>query len=73
MASPTLGERTQWQFVRKVFNILTLGIVYEGVAFPLLWWMLDKKGNSNTEERVDLLSEFIALFGEHKIAYLSAD
>jgi hypothetical protein len=66
-------DRTQWQFGRKVFNILTLGIVHEGVAFPLLWWMLEKKGNSNTEERINLLSEFVELFREHQIAYLSAD
>ena len=66
-------DRTEWQFGRKVFNILTLGIVYQGVAFPLLWWMLDKKGNSNTDERIDLLREFVELFCEHKIDYLSAD
>ncbi len=66
-------DRTEWQFGRKVFNILTLGIVYQGVAFPLLWWMLDKKGNSNTDERIDLLQEFVELFCEHKINYLSAD
>lgn len=46
-------DRTEWKFGRKIFNILTLGIVHQGVAFPLLWWMLDKKGNSNTQERVD--------------------
>jgi hypothetical protein len=66
-------DRTEWQFGRKVFNILTLGIVYQGVAFPLLWWMLDKKGNSNTTERINLLDEFIELFCEHQIDYLSAD
>lgn len=66
-------DRTQWQLGSKVFNILTLGIVHQGVAFPLLWWMLDKKGNSNTQERIDLLEEFIELFSEYKIAYLSAD
>lgn len=66
-------DRTEWQFGNKVFNILTLGIVYQGVAFPLLWWMLDKKGNSKTNERIDLLEEFIELFCEHKIDYLSAD
>ena len=32
-----------------------LGIVHEGVAFPLLWTMLDKRGNSNSDERIDLL------------------
>jgi hypothetical protein len=35
--------------------------------------MLDKKGNSNTSERVDLFEEFIELFAEHNIAYVSAD
>ena len=66
-------DRTEWKFGCKIFNILTLGIVHQGVAFPLLWWMLDKKGNSNTQERVNLLEEFIELFCEHKIAYVSAD
>ena len=66
-------DRTEWQFGRKVFNILTLGVVHQGVAFPLLWWMLDKKGNSNTSERTDLLKEFVELFCEYQIDYLSAD
>ncbi|NJK58751.1 MAG: IS4 family transposase [Pleurocapsa sp. SU_5_0] len=66
-------DRTEWQFGSKIFNILTLGIVHQGVAFPLLWWMLDQKGNSNTIERIDLLKEFIELFDEYQIDYLSAD
>jgi hypothetical protein len=36
--------------------------VHEGVAFPLLWVMLDKKGNSNQGERIDLLDEFLTVF-----------
>lgn len=66
-------DRTNWQFGTKVFNILTLGVVHQGVAFPVLWWMLDKKGNSNTKERVKLVEEFIELFCERQIAYISAD
>ena len=66
-------DRTEWQFGSKVFNMLTLGIVHQGVAFPLLWWMLDKKDNSNTTERIDLLKEFIKLFDEYQIDYLSVD
>ena len=66
-------DRTEWQFGSKVFNILTLGVVHQGVAFPLLWWMLDKKGNSNTVERIELLKEFVELFNEYQIDYLSAD
>ena len=63
-------DRTEWKFGRKIFNILTLGIVHQGVAFPLLWWMLDKKGNSNAQERVDLLEEFVELFYERQVAYV---
>ncbi|MEO0685934.1 MAG: IS4 family transposase [Cyanobacteria bacterium J06649_11] len=66
-------DRTEWKFGKKVFNILTLGIVHQGVAFPLLWWMLDKKGMSNSNERIELLEDFIELFSSHQIAYLSAD
>lgn len=66
-------DRTSWQFGQTTFNILTLGIVHQGVAFPILWWMLDKKGNSNTLERIELMDEVIALFPERKIAYLTAD
>ena len=45
-------DRTEWQFGQTVFNILVLGVVHEGVAFPLVWTMLEKRGNSNTLERM---------------------
>lgn len=57
-------DRTEWQFGGCVFNILTLGICHQGMAFPVVFWMLDKRGNSNIEERIDLLQEFFAIFGE---------
>lgn len=36
-------DRTTREFGDCVHNILMLGVVHNGVAFPLLWWMLDKK------------------------------
>jgi len=66
-------DRTQWQFGPVVFNILTLGIVHEGVAFPVLWWMLDKKGNSSTQERINLLNEWQQLFPQRQVQCLTAD
>lgn len=35
--------------------------------------MLDKKGNSNTPERIELLNCFIALFGKYRIKAITAD
>lgn len=66
-------DRTNWSFGKTQFNILMLGVVHEGIAFPLLWTRLEKKGNSNSHERMDLLERFEAWFPEAKIAYLRAD
>jgi hypothetical protein len=66
-------DRTTWEFGNCVHNILMLGVVHNGVAFPLLWWMLDKKGNSNTDERIDLLEEFFEVFPNVEVDYLTAD
>ena len=50
-----------------------LGIVYKGVAFPLLFTTLNKGGNPNTKERIDLINRFIKLFGKQVIDSLVAD
>jgi len=42
-------------------NILVLAVAYEGIAVPVLWMFLPKKGNSNTGERVALMNRFIAI------------
>ena len=66
-------DRTDWEFGNTKINILMLGIVYDGCAFPILFTMLPKKGNSNTDERIALLNRFLELFGQHSIASLRAD
>ena len=66
-------DRTNWKFGEFNINILTLGITYKGVAFPLLFSLLDKRGNSNWEERKDIMERFIRLFGHDCIDCLVAD
>ena len=66
-------DRTNWKFGSFDINIFMLGIVYEGVAYPLLFSMLDKKGNSNTIERTELIERYIRLFGHKTIDCLLAD
>ncbi len=34
LASPTLRERTEWSFGQTRFNIVFLGVVHKGVAYP---------------------------------------
>lgn len=66
-------DRTQWDVGRTTINILTLGVAHEGIAFPLVWLMLDKKGNSNTAERIDLMERFYELFPHTQIRALTSD
>jgi hypothetical protein len=66
-------DRTEWSFGQTRFNILMLGVVHDGVAYPLIWKMLDKKGNSNSDERMDLLDRLEQIFPNVQIAYISSD
>ena len=65
-------DRTNWQRGKKNINILMLSITYKGIAIPLFWRLLDKKGNSNTNERIVLMERFIAQFGKNNIIGLLA-
>ncbi len=38
-----------------------------------MFQMLEKRGNSNQEERIDLLERFVKLFGHKCIRSLTAD
>jgi len=66
-------DRTNWKFGSSNINILVVAIVYEGVAFPVLFKLLPKFGNSSTAERIELINKFVELFGLSSIDCLMAD
>jgi hypothetical protein len=66
-------DRTNWQWGKVNINILTLGIVFKGTAIPIYWRLLNKRGNSNTVERIELMQKFIDCFGKPVIRGLLAD
>lgn len=66
-------DRTNWKLGESNINILMLGVSYKNVAFPLMFKMLDKEGNSNTDERIALMKNFIDWFGTDCIDCLLAD
>jgi hypothetical protein len=66
-------DRTDWYLGQTPLNILALGVVHQGTAFPILWAVLPKKGCSSTAERIALLDEFGRQFGFSAVAYLCAD
>lgn len=66
-------DRTNWQFSGINYNILCLTIVADGVSLPILWRMLDKRGNSSQDERKSLIMRYIELFGVDSIECLIGD
>lgn len=66
-------DRTNWKFGQQNINVLVIAVVYHGVAFPLLFKLLPKFGNSNTHERIELIERFIHLFGSASLDCLTAD
>jgi hypothetical protein len=48
-------------------------VVYKGIAIPIYWLLLNKKGNSNSKERIALLKRFIKQFGKTRIIRLLVD
>ena len=66
-------DRSNWKFGQVNINIFMLGVVYKGVAFPLLFTMLPKRGNFNSQERIDLINRFIILFGRNVMESILAD
>ena len=66
-------DRTNWKLGKANINILCLGICHIGICFPVIWVSLDKRGNSNTRERITLMERFIKIFGVEKIRCLTAD
>lgn len=66
-------DRTNWKFGSKNINILVLAVTYKGVAFPILFKVEPKAGNSSTQQRIDIINNYIKLFGLETIDCLLAD
>ena len=66
-------DRTNWRWGKSDINILMLGIVFKGTAIPIYWILLDKRGNSDTPERIALIQMFIDHFGGNCIKGILAD
>jgi hypothetical protein len=53
-------DRTHWELGKRRYNLLVIGILYQGIFFPLSWKDLGRKGNSKWDTQLELLDELIA-------------
>ena len=66
-------DRTNWKWGKRDINILMLAIVYRGIAIPIVWTLLNKRGNSDTKERIALIQRFISIFSKDRIVNVFAN
>jgi hypothetical protein len=66
-------DRTNRKFGSTDINISVLAICCKGIAFPLLFKLMPKGGNSGTKERIELMNRYIRLFGKKTIDCPVAD
>ena len=69
-------DRTNWKFGKLNINILTIGISWRGTAIPLVWMLLNKRGQSNQTERITLLQRLLNSLSQaqkNRIHYILMD
>jgi hypothetical protein len=67
-------DRTEWDFGTYQCNILMVVARHDGVGVPIFWDLLDNKsGNSNTQNRKELISKIISLIGVDRISVIVGD
>lgn len=66
-------DRTNWKFGNANINLLVLSIAWYGLSIPVYWINLAKAGNSNTKQRMKIISRMIRLIGIKNIEAVLGD
>lgn len=54
-------DGTSWQYGNRKIHLLMLCVIYKGIAIPIYWQDLAKKGISNTDERKKLFNKAVKI------------
>jgi hypothetical protein len=66
-------DRTQWSIGKKEVNYLVLAVVTRRFRVPLIWTLLDGRGNSATAVRIAIMRRYLAYFPASTVRLLVAD
>lgn len=66
-------DRTNWQRRDDDVNLLVLAVCLGDLAIPLFWVDLQHKGNSDCQQRTELVQRFLDTFGADRIRAITGD
>ena len=67
-------DRTNWQDGHSDINYFVASVIWNDIAIPLYWIMLDNNGgSSNNQQRISLIKWIVEVFGSDVISCVYAD
>lgn len=67
-------DRTNWQDGQSDINYFVASVIWNDIAIPLYWVMLDNNGgSSNNQQRISLIKWIVDVFGPDMISCVYAD
>lgn len=66
-------DRTTWELGKRVYNILAIGICFDGISIPIYFTTLDKRGTTNWTEQISFMESVLEIIPACKIECLVAD
>lgn len=66
-------DRTEWSYGKTWHNLLIVSVLYGNSAVPLMIKPLCRKGNSSTEQRIEVMEHILKNIPAHRIDALLGD
>lgn len=66
-------DRTTWELGSRVYNVLAVGICYDGISIPIYFRVYDKRGSTNFIEQISFMEHVLEIIAAEKIECLVAD
>lgn len=66
-------DRTTWELGKRVYNVLAIGICFDGISIPIYFTTYDKRGATNWTEQISFMESVLDIIPACKIECLVAD
>ena len=66
-------DRTTWELGKRVYNILAIGICFDGISIPVYFSTLPKRGSTNFTEQIAFMDHVLEIIPVGQIECLVAD
>lgn len=66
-------DRTTWELGTRIYNILVVGICFDGISIPIYFRIFDKRGATKFTEQISFMECVLDIIRPEQIACLVAD